>query len=245
MVLLALHVSKAGSEDHGRVSMITVHSATLSGPIDTICHMLALVTRTLGVTRSSEHELKTCCAMSARPYSEREQQSSFPEDGISDSWGPLWHSHTAQPTALAWHRSTCRVRAKQSRSPLKPAQSNRTPPEQRKQQRQMETKGHGQGPSAFSISPVNHASASNCLAPTRVLLLTSSKLKRCAVRPIITLALLATYRQVYDKAWGLLLGEKEVTITINAHNICWPATPTMSSARKKHLLLLSRPLQRV
>ncbi|TKA69597.1 hypothetical protein B0A55_09257 [Friedmanniomyces simplex] len=72
------------------------------------------------------------------------------------------------------------------------------------------------------------------LAPTGVLSLTSTPSKRCAVTPIITPALLATCHQVHHEADNMILSDNEVTITVNAHDTCWP---TISDKRlPQHVL---------
>lgn len=60
------------------------------------------------------------------------------------------------------------------------------------------------------------------LAPREALLLTTTAQKRKAVIPSITPALLRTSHQVYQEASEVLLDQNEVTIVVNAHDVCWP-----------------------
>ncbi|KAK0279028.1 hypothetical protein LTR35_008763 [Friedmanniomyces endolithicus] len=64
------------------------------------------------------------------------------------------------------------------------------------------------------------------LAPTGILSLTSTASKRSAVTPIITPALLATCHQIHHEADNMLTSDNEVTITVNAHDTCWPTIPS-------------------
>ena len=66
------------------------------------------------------------------------------------------------------------------------------------------------------------------LAPAGILYLTSTNVRRRAVIPAITPALLATNHQIYHEASKILLDQNEVTIRVDAHDTCWP---TISEAR--------------
>ncbi|KAK3070735.1 hypothetical protein LTR53_009933 [Teratosphaeriaceae sp. CCFEE 6253] len=72
------------------------------------------------------------------------------------------------------------------------------------------------------------------LAPCGVLCLSSTPSKRSAVTPVIIPALLRTCRQVYSEADGILLSDNEITITVNAHDTCWP---TISEKRLSQSVL--------
>ncbi|KAK4961792.1 hypothetical protein LTR10_002283 [Elasticomyces elasticus] len=81
------------------------------------------------------------------------------------------------------------------------------------------------------------------LAPTGVLCLSSTPSKRCAVNPQIMPALLATCRQIRNEADDMIMADNEVTITINAHDTCWPTIPARRLpsavlARLQHMCLI-------
>ncbi|KAK3070107.1 hypothetical protein LTR53_011027 [Teratosphaeriaceae sp. CCFEE 6253] len=72
------------------------------------------------------------------------------------------------------------------------------------------------------------------LASCGILCLSSTPSKRCAVTPVITPALLRTCRRAYHEADGMLLSDNEITITVNAHDTCWP---TISEKRLSQSVL--------